>query len=244
MQSLLAISMAFFIAFAVTDNVAAKRIHFAGYDFKIKEGDQLGPGPNDWARSQVFIDTKGRLHLKFSKKDGKWYCGEVSSISRFGFGTYQITYEGDISGIDKNVVFGFFLYPTSDVGADGTDEIDIEFSKWGNRYGDPLNDTVWPEDSSLGPTHRAFPFDENGNPSSHRFSWESDRVAYSSATQDDLGNEAHRTSWTFRPGNPTKRIGQDPMPVFFNLWGFQGQPPSDGNPVEVIISDFKFTPAN
>jgi hypothetical protein len=33
------------------------------------------------------------------------------------------------------------------------------------------------------------------------------------------------------------------MPIYFNLWGFQGQSPSDDKPVEVIINHFTFTPA-
>ena len=33
------------------------------------------------------------------------------------------------------------------------------------------------------------------------------------------------------------------MPIFFNLWGFRGQAPSDWEPVEVIIHKFTYTPA-
>jgi hypothetical protein len=32
------------------------------------------------------------------------------------------------------------------------------------------------------------------------------------------------------------------MPVHINLWCFQGRPPTDGEPVEVVIRAFTFTP--
>ena len=221
----------------------AKRLHFSGYDFKIKEGQGLGPGPNDWAKSQAFVDSKGRLHLRFSEKNGKWYAGEVQSISKFGFGTYEITFEGDIGGQDKNVVFGFFNYPSADVGPDGTNEIDVEFARWGNKGWDPLNYTVWPVDPGLRNAHKTFTFRRGERKSTHQFVWKPDRVVYSSAEINDDGSTGNTAHWAFRPKNPEDRIGQKPMPVYFNLWGFQGRQPSDTEPVEVIVDSFKFTPA-
>jgi hypothetical protein len=219
-----------------------KRLHFSGYDFKIKEGTALGPGPNDWARSQASVDTKGRLHLRFSEKDGKWYAGEVQSISKFGFGTYRIVFEGNIGGQDKNVVFGFFNYPTADVGPDGTNEIDIEFARWGDRANAPLNYTVWPVDPGLDNAHQSFVFRRGGRKSVHQFTWSPDSVVYASAEIDDDGSAGNTAGWTFAPKNPQARIGQDPMPVHFNLWGFQGRLPSDDKPVEVVIDSFEYTP--
>ena len=37
-------------------------------------------------------------------------------------------------------------------------------------------------------------------------------------------------------------IGDKPMPVEINLWLFKGQPPKDGQQIEVIIRSFNFTP--
>ena len=233
---------ALLILLALPGLAHAERLHFDGLDFKIKEGKGMGPGPNDWARSQVFIDTQGRLHLKFSEKDGRWYAGEVESISRFGFGTYEITFEGDIGGMDRNVVFGFFNYPTEDVGPDGTNEIDIEFAHWGHSSWDPLNYTVWPAKTQLNYAHQTFRFRKGNRRSVHRFTWKPDRVVYSSAELKDDGSTANTAYWAFKPDDPAKRIGQQPMPVHFNLWGFRGRPPNDGEPVEVIVESFKYTP--
>ena len=220
----------------------AKRLRFSGYDFKVKEGRGLGPGPNDWAASQAFVDGQGRLHLKFSEKNGKWYAGEISSISRFGFGTYEMEFTGDIGGQDKNVVFGFFNYPTADVGPDATNEIDIEFARWGNPSYKPLNYTIWPVKATLKPAHKTFSFPKGVKRSVHRFVWKRKSIAYTCLELNDDGDVVSKVQWTYAPADFADRIGSQPMPFHFDLWGFRGQSPSDGNPVEVIINSFRFTP--
>lgn len=221
----------------------AKQLRFAGYDFKIKQGSGMGPGPNDWATSQAFVDTKGRLHLRFSEKKGKWLAGEVQSVSRLGFGTYEIEFEGDIHGQDKNVVFGFFNYPPSDVGPDATHEIDIEFARWGARDNKPLNYTVWPTRTGIKNAHKTFSVRPGHGRSIHRFTWKADSVVYVSEQLRDDGSVERAVSWDYSPSDPADHISSSPMPIYFNLWGFQSREPSDGEPVEVIINRFTFTPA-
>lgn len=240
----LRLTAAILLVLAITAAPAeAKRLRFSGYDFKVKEGTGMGPGPNDWAASQAFVDSRGRLHLRFSEKNGRWLAGEIQSVSRFGFGTYEIEVEADISGQDKNVVFGFFNYPTPDVGPDATHEIDIEFARWGRSNYKPLNYTVWPARAGLRNAHKVFSFRTGHGRSLHRFRWRADRVVYLSQELDDDGNVGRETSWAFTPKNPSDRIASSPMPVHFNLWGFQGRTPSDGKPAEIIVRRFRFTPA-
>jgi hypothetical protein len=233
---------ALILTLVIAGGADAKRLRFSGYDFTIKQGAGMGPGPNDWAASQAFVDTKGRLHLRFSEKNGKWVAGEVQSVSRLGFGTYEIEFEGDIDGLDRNVVFGFFNYPPADVGPDATHEIDIEFARWGKGRNKPLNYTVWPVQPGLKNGHKDFAFRTGPGRSLHRFTWTAGSVKYFSQeiTEHGTGRE---TQWTFSPANPADRISTQPMPIYFNLWGFQGRTPSDNKPVEVIIRRFVYTPA-
>ena len=235
--------LAVLLALAVVSDADAKRLRFAGYDFTIKQGRGMGPGPNDWASSQAFVDTRGRLHLRFSKKKGKWLAGEVQSVSRLGFGTYEIEFEGDIHRLDKNVVFGFFNYPPADVGPDATHEIDIEFARWGRSGSRPLNYTVWPAQPGLKPAHKTFSVRPGYGRSVHRFTWTADSVVYTSQQLRDDGSVESETYWAYTPADYPARISASPMPIHFNLWGFQGREPSDGDPVEVIIKRFTFTPA-
>lgn len=222
---------------------AAERLRFSGYDFTVKAGNGLGPGPNDWRPSQAFVDARGRLHLRLSRKDGRWYAGEVESVARLGFGTYEIDVLADIGGQDRNVVFGFFTYPPADVGPDATHEIDIEFARWGRPRAPALNYTVWPVDPDLQPAHRQVGFPIGLRKSRHRFTWMRDRVVYSSALIGPNGRPYREVGWTFKPKDARGRISASPMPVFFNLWGFRGLPPSDGRPVEMIVERFSFEPA-
>jgi hypothetical protein len=234
---------ALFLSALLGSAADAKQLRFAGYDFKIKQGNGMGPGPNDWATSQAFVDTKGRLHLRFSEKKGKWLAGEVQSVSRLGFGTYEIEFEGDIHGQDKNVVFGFFNYPPADVGPDATHEIDVEFARWGRNSYKPLNYTVWPVKPGLKNAHTTFSVRRGYGRSIHRFTWKADSVLYVSQLLRDDGSVEREVSWDFSPSDYAYRISSSPMPIYFNLWGFQGQSPSDDKPVEVIINHFTFTPA-
>ena len=68
---------------------------------------------------------------------------EVLTKDRSGFGRYQFWVVGRVDRLDPNVVFGLFNYPTPDIGPDGTNEIDIEFAKWGKPEAPMGNYTVW-----------------------------------------------------------------------------------------------------
>ena len=235
--------LALLLLFASVASADAKRLRFSGYDFKIKQGKAMGPGPNDWASSQAFVDSKGRLHLRFSEKQGKWLAGEVESVSRFGFGTYEMVFTGDIGGLDRNVVFGFFNYPGEELGPNVETEIDIEFARWGRRGWLPLNYTVWPPSGKIDNAHKTFSFRKGVRKSLHRFTWERTRIIFYTAELNDSGRPIREVSWVFRPPDYESRIGDQPMPLHFNLWGFQSQNPSDDEPVEVIVNSFTFTPA-
>jgi hypothetical protein len=49
-------------------------------------------------------------------------------------------------------------------------------------------------------------------------------------------------NWIYRPEEPERRISQEPMPIHIYLWLFKGAAPKNGQEVEIIIHQFKFTP--
>jgi hypothetical protein len=112
----------------------AKTIRFSGYDWIVRPSGTGGPGPNQWDENNVWVDGSGYLHLKLSQRAGRWYCSEVYTKDRLAFGSYQFWVIGHVDKLDQNVVFGLFSYPTPDVGPDGTNELDIEFAKWGTIF--------------------------------------------------------------------------------------------------------------
>jgi hypothetical protein len=77
--------------------------------------------------------------------------------------------------------------------------------------------------------------------STHLFIWETNRVsfqcqtgAYSAAATNLIA------SWAFTNAAAVPQSGDEC--VHFNLWLFQGNPPTDSNEVEVIIQSFNFVP--
>jgi hypothetical protein len=161
---------------------------------------------------------------------------------RLGFGRYQFRVIGRIDQLDPNVVFGLFNYPTTDVGPDGTHEIDVEFAKWGNAQAPIGNYTVWPARTGFNRAFERFSVGLNGDYTTHRFGWSSTSVTFQSLyghRDDDAGQFA---AWLYQPGDPADYIGNQPVPVQINLWLFKGRAPENRQPVELIVRSFKFTP--
>jgi hypothetical protein len=219
--------------------VEAKTLDFAGHRWTVRPNGVGGPRNNRWCQANAFVDAQGRLHLRLTKTTRGWCSAEVSSTDRMGFGDYRWTLDSRVDRFDKNVVLGLFNYPTSDVGGDGTNEIDIEFAHWGKARWDPLNYTVFPRDPKVRSTTTAFPLTLAGERSTHSFDWTASAIRFRSFEAEGVG--APLRDWTFKPPQPARAIPQAPMPVYMNLWVVA--PPANGQPVEVIVRDFTFTPA-
>ncbi len=217
-------------------------VAFSGYTWIIRSSGRGGPGPNYWDPNNVSVDTNGYLHLRLTERDGKWYCSELHTQERLGFGRYEFCLAGPVDRVDRNVVLGLFNYPTSDVGSDGTHEIDIEFAQWASSSAPTGNYTVWPATNAIRRETKAFAFTLDGDLSKHSFTWTATNVTFES--QQEYGGDRTRplATWVFEPTNPVACISQKPMPLHMNLWCFRGHPPSDGKELELVVRAFKFTP--
>jgi hypothetical protein len=220
----------------------AKTLRFAGYDWVAKSATHEGPGPNNWNENNVWVDQGGYLHLKLTKQGDRWYCAEVLTKDRLGFGRYQFWVVGRLDRLDPNVVLGLFNYPTPDVGPDGTNEIDIEFAQWGKPEAPIGNYTVWPAREGLRRASKRFSMELKGEFTTHRFTWHSTSVAFESLHGHHDDNSNKFADWLYQPDDQPAYISQKAMPVRINLWLFQGQPPRNGQQVELIVRSFKFMP--
>lgn len=227
----------FLFGAAVLQSMAAT-INWQGYTWNVKSGAGLGPGPNTWNGSNVAIDANGLLHLKISKVQTKWTCAEVSTVA-LGYGTYQFQVIGSIDAFDPYVVLGLFPY----AGPDGTNEIDMEFSRWGKTKASAPNGiwTVYPNDAQgvIGSSPFSFALSE-GNYTTARMTWTPSSVTYwLMGGHQPVGTTTNViNTWTYAPANPQHSIPQTAMPLHINLWLFQGRAPLNGRPVEVVISSF------
>jgi hypothetical protein len=149
---------------------------------------------------------------------------------------------GRIDKLDRNVVLGLFKYPTPDVGTDGTNEIDIEFARWGRATANNADYVVYP---AVPPRalrdNIEFIVALEGHYTTHRFLWESSQVTFQSLHGHHDDNSHIFQTWLYAP-EVDRLIPQQPTPVRINLWLFRGMPPSDIGEVEIVISKFTFVP--
>lgn len=205
-------------------------VHWSGYDWDVKEySRKIGPGPNFFSRSNVRVDSDGRLHLAITKSGSKWTTAEVILDDSFGYGTYTWVLRTP-APLDPNVVLGLFTW--NDDPAENHREIDIEFAKWGSAS-DP-NDAqfvVQPYDH-LGNEHR-FVRPAADTQTTLSFTWAEDKVSFSAVSGGDP------YVWTYTGLDIPEPGGENPR---INLWLFRGAAPTNGQNVEVVFESFAFTP--
>jgi hypothetical protein len=217
---------------------AARTVSFAGQTWTVKNsaGAFWGPGPNRFSDNldNVWVDDLGRLHLAITNTGGVWQCAEVISNASFGYGTYTFTIETPLDALDRNVVLGLFTW--SDNRAENHREIDIEFARWGD-VSNPYNAYYTVQPYTVNGKQQAWDLGTGWGATAHSFRWSSRSVDFTSRTID--GNTVLR-QWTYskrqgipRPGGENARM---------NLWLFNGAAPTNGQPVEVIVSAFTFVP--
>lgn len=230
-------------------------ISFSGYKWHVKSG-YAAPGKNYWSASthNVWKDDKG-LHLKITRRNGKWYCAEIFSDKSLGYGKYTFYLVGRPDNFDKNVVLGLFTYPKPKGGdyiqeRAEVGEIDIEFAKELIEGKNNAHYAIHYQGPRDEPRTWEYPFRKTlkGNYSTHSFNWQP-------ASVDFRSQHGHREA----TGNPGSIIGKKtfrgsvvPKPldkkVHINLWLFdanqdgRGDPPNDREEVEIVIRDFQFTP--
>jgi MYXO-CTERM domain-containing protein len=220
----------------------AATLAWKGHTWQLTSGGMAGVCQGD--PSNVTVDANGYLHLRISNGATGWTASELFTTDRLGQGTYQWQVDGPIDSYDKNVVLGLFPYgPAAGIGSDGTNEIDIEYARWG-QAGGPNGD--WTDYPASGTTigELSYTFSLAGATlSTSRFVWSGTSIADAllSGLQPVDGTTGLIKSWTYAPANPTVNIPQQALPLGMNLWCFDA-PPSDGNPVEIVIRDFVFVP--
>jgi hypothetical protein len=221
--------------------VPAKELTWEGLTWSVKDLPSGGPGPNSWGGDNVWLDPGGKLHLHitYNATTGKWDCAELSTVKQLGFGSYQFQVESSLD-YDANVVLGMFFYGS----ADGVNEIDIEYSKWG-KPGNANNAdyNVYPSNAGIANTAQFwhFPVPMTGNFSTQRMAWRPTSVSFwdigGHYALNDTRNVIHH--WEFSPKDQAA-VPQDPLSMHINLWLVSGHAPTNSQPVEVVISAFQY----
>lgn len=218
-----------------------RTLEFSGYMWKVKTADTpVGPGPNYFSHREedVWVDQGGRLHLKIASRNGHWYATEVISAESFGYGRYTFTLGSRVDQLDRNTVLGLFTWDDNAPEYDYR-EIDIEFSSWGEVGGDNAQFVVQPWDIP-GNRHR-FKMGLSQNYSTHRFHWRPGSIDFLSFQGREFPpSTGDQIETWFYTGPDVPPVGAGNARI--NLWLLNGNPPADGQEVEVIIESFEFIP--
>jgi hypothetical protein len=228
--------------FNVSQSAQAQTLTWQGHTWNIKSATGVGPGPNNWNPTNAFVDANGYLHLLITADTNSpngYDCAELYTTNNLGFGTYQWQIEARIDTFDPWVVLGLFPYGPPAFGVDGSNEIDIEYSRWGKPTGNNDGFTIYPN-SGTTVGHKAFTIALTGTHTTSRFTWNSKGIQFwSMGGFQPIGTTTNViATWNYTPQNSSTNIPQNAMPLHMNLWLDKGHAPANGQPVEVIIRDF------
>lgn len=213
-----------------------RRIEFSGRSWIVRSSGslRLDPGPNYWSDSpeQVWVDAEGSLHLRAARAGDRWLCSEVAAAEPLGYGGYAFVTTAGAARIDPNAVLGMFVYQ------EPGQEIDIELSRWGDPAVDNAQFVVQPWEIE-GNRYR-FALDPAEDLVTHRFIWTADTVAFAAwnGVEPDPpdGSPGLIAAWRYAgPGTP---VADREVP-HINLWLLDDEPPADGEPIEVVVREFR-----
>ena len=182
----------------------------------------MGPGPNTFSPSNVFVNsTSGDLTLllRADAATGQWGCAEVTLDHSLGYGTYTWDLKASsVEGFDENVVLGLFTYESD------SREVDIELSAWGGAF--PGANA----DFAVQPIVKRFAASASGAPLLRAsYTWAPGRVDFACGA----------VAWSHTGADVPPPGGER---VHMNLWLFQGRAPVSGRGAEVLLANFSFSP--
>lgn len=208
---------------------------FGGLQWQARTQGLSGPGPNVWSSCNASLEPDG-LHLRIDRIGGVWTSAEVSTTDVVGYGRIEMEVASRVNTLDPNVVLGLFTYPGG--GLDGLHEIDIELARFGSTAANAtnLNYAVYSGSGAKGSlTKCASRWDSPVAASVHRFLWSASAVSFQSFDKTSIvSNTVPYRGWTFVPSGVVT-ISSGRWPLHLNLWLYAGQPPANGQPLEIVI---------
>jgi len=219
-------------------------ISFSGFEWQVKsslnsKSGTLGPGNNYFSDSKknVWVDDNGWLHLKITRWNDKWYCAEVTLMQPLVYKRYIFQVTGQIDQFHPNVVGGLFTYLD---GTDESEEIDIEFSKWGDK--NKMSNAQYAiQPSEIKANKNSFKLELTGDATTHIIDWKPGKIDFISyhghnTTTPDSAMIINKWSYSGKdvPVNPNGKI-------HINLWLFKRKliDPADHPEAELIIRSFQ-----
>ena len=196
------------VTYATDFYSAGDTLLFAGYKWVTKESNErhTGPGRNYFAggKENIWVDEQGRMHIRMTHRNGRWYCAEARMVESLGYGQYIFNIEPNPAKLDKDLVVGFFTYDHDDT-LNHHREIDIEFSNWGNEKN--LNSQYVLQPFEVSENVYRYTTDLSKG-TQHIISWKKNKIAFKSSyvtlKNDSVQLEQYAT-WTYKPSKCLKK---------------------------------------
>jgi hypothetical protein len=217
---------------------AWKPLRFSGYDWEVRTiASDRGGMNNPYSGDNVFTDASGALHLRITKKDGKWLCAELRTTRSLGYGTYVLTVR-DTSHLEPSSVFSMITW--DDNGDPHYREMDIEISRWGDAAN--KNNAQFGVQPFYVPGNLA-PFTAPAGTLTHVFRWESGLASFktlrgSSAQADDKLGAPAIFQHDFTSGVPA--VGN--AIIYINFYVIASEKSPLEKETEVVVEKFAYLP--
>lgn len=229
------------------------KISFAGIEWKVANNNE----PQSMADliyvssdKNVFVDSSGRLHLRVSAIDGNWLGAELESIQELAFGEFSYTIETNLDNIDSSCIAVFSAKRPASRKISGMTELGVRI------YGKPLYAPDGNIEYYMYSTEHKFALVEypklntefEKSNTVHNLFVNSDYFEYSTIETNTCkvlknikidkkikikSDDEDKIEYA-KPGSPLKAM------IGFYLYDLEAKPKSQE--VEIIISNFKFTP--
>ena len=247
-------------AFVDRPNPQGPTVQFSGQTWNVTTNSvPLNAGPCIYSANNVSVDAQGYLHLLITNASGPWTCAQVVSQQVTGYGTYTFQLRTPVDNLDPSVVLGLFTWSDDPAYLDSSpwvnnpggmipshSELDIEFSKWGNAANaNNAQYTVQPYTNTACNNPFDFAIPAGLATSTQRITWMPGSVAFE--TLGPTGTIIQKWTYTCPVPAPSDNGSwpgavPDPQGARMNLWLFNSAPPASGQPVEVVVGKFTFTP--
>ena len=212
-----------------------KPLRFSGYDWRVRTVSADRGGLNSpYDAENAWTDAGGALHLRISKKSGKWTCAQVELTRSLGYGTYIVVVR-DTSHLEPAVVLSWHTF--DEWGADQYyREMGVETGRWGDAA---ARTNAQYDVQPFYIAGNVAPFIVPSGTLTHSFRWEPGRATFETIRGSSMHTGAPVVfQHVFKSGIPT------PGKEFFQFMLYIVV--SDKNPLqkqtEVVVEKFQYFP--
>lgn len=212
-----------------------KPIHFSGYDWKVRTVAADAGGFNSpYDADNAWTDDSGALHLRISKKSGRWSCAQVVATRSLGYGTYVIVVR-EAAHLEPPVVLAMETFDEW-AGDQYYREMGVEIGRWG----DPAaHDNAQYDVQPFYISGNVTPFSLPSGTLTHTLRWDPGKAVFETVRGSSARNRSaviSRHVFTSGIPSPGKELFQ------FTLYLVASDKSPLQKETEVVVEKFEYLP--